>query len=295
MSNVIQSNQTLADNLFKTKAIRVCPQDKPFWYTSGKIGPYYINTHFLYGSEEKANVFLSEIDRLKDDKLNCSMQFHKLARENYASEPVYKDTVDTVADYITSYINVDEVDYISGGERRDWFFSFIIADLFEKPHITIFKDLSSVIYKDQKSVYTENLEGAKILHVADLITTASSYERAWIPAVRKLNGNMKWSMAAVDRLQGGEEVLKNMKVESHAAVYIDESVFKKAHLRGYISSSQLKVVLDYMKEPEKTMKVFLMNHPEFLHEALAMEGKTAERAKLLISNNFYDVNSFFKK
>ena len=58
-------NKLLIDYLFKTNAIRVCPKDKPFWYTSGRIGPYYVNTHFLFGSETKANAFLADIDRLK--------------------------------------------------------------------------------------------------------------------------------------------------------------------------------------------------------------------------------------
>ena len=35
--------------LFETDAVRVCPEGQPFWYTSGKLGPFYINTQFLYG------------------------------------------------------------------------------------------------------------------------------------------------------------------------------------------------------------------------------------------------------
>ena len=35
--------------LFETDAVRVCPEGHPFWYTSGKLGPFYINTQFLYG------------------------------------------------------------------------------------------------------------------------------------------------------------------------------------------------------------------------------------------------------
>ena len=48
-------NEKLIKWLFETNAFRVCPENEPFWYTSGTIGPYYINTHFLYGSEEKGN------------------------------------------------------------------------------------------------------------------------------------------------------------------------------------------------------------------------------------------------
>ena len=44
----------LISYLFKTDSVKICPENKPFWYTSGKIGPYYINTHFLYGSESDA-------------------------------------------------------------------------------------------------------------------------------------------------------------------------------------------------------------------------------------------------
>ncbi|GAE87725.1 hypothetical protein JCM21531_1120 [Acetivibrio straminisolvens JCM 21531] len=65
------NNEKLLKWLFETNAIRVCPQDKPFWYTSGTIGPYYINTHFLYGSEEKANKLLAFIDREKENVLKC--------------------------------------------------------------------------------------------------------------------------------------------------------------------------------------------------------------------------------
>ena len=52
----------LKSHLFETNAVKVCHGDKPFWYTSGKIGPYFINTHFVYGSEEDAANFLSFID-----------------------------------------------------------------------------------------------------------------------------------------------------------------------------------------------------------------------------------------
>ena len=48
--------------LFETDAVRVCPEGQPFWYTSGKLGPFYINTQFLYGSEAAANALLKTIE-----------------------------------------------------------------------------------------------------------------------------------------------------------------------------------------------------------------------------------------
>lgn len=285
-------NQELIGYLFKTKAIRVCPKDKPFWYTSGKIGPYYVNTHFLYGSEENANDFLAEIDRLKEDKLSCSKEFHSISKHNYETNEVFKGTIDALTAYVKENLDIEKIDYISGGERRDWFFSFMVAELLGKPHITLFKDLSAVLYDNGASKEVSNLNNANVLHIADLITTASSYERAWVPAIRSIKGSIKWSLVVVDRLQGGEEILRDLGVESHALVNIDSNIFIKAREAGYIDEAQLSLVLDYMKYPEDTMKEFVKNNPLFLKQALSADAKTAQRAMLLIQSNFYEINSF---
>jgi len=46
-------------------------QGQAFLVYIGTIGPYYINTHFLYGSEEKANKLLEFIDKEKENILKC--------------------------------------------------------------------------------------------------------------------------------------------------------------------------------------------------------------------------------
>ena len=38
---------TIIEALFATKAVRVAPENQPFWYTSGRLGPFFINTQFL--------------------------------------------------------------------------------------------------------------------------------------------------------------------------------------------------------------------------------------------------------
>ena len=280
-------NSRLIGYLFETRAIRVCPKDMPFWYTSGKIGPYYINTHFLYGSEGLANEFLSEIDAIKDDKIGCSDLFFQATKAQYCANSVFMGTMDCMIQTIREQINPDEIDYISGGERRDWFFSFLVADALKKPHITLFKDLDAVVYENGASRSVSDLNGARVLHVADLITTASSYERAWVPIIKRFNGQMKWSMVVIDRLQGGKEVLHNLSVASHALVRIDEDVFQKACENHYIDEAQLRMVLKYMHDPEASMRLFLKQNPGFLSDALKNGGKTADRAKMLIENNFY--------
>ena len=45
--------------LFETHAFKVAEENNPFWYTSGKIGPYFINADYLYGSEEDSKNYLN--------------------------------------------------------------------------------------------------------------------------------------------------------------------------------------------------------------------------------------------
>ena len=72
--------------LFKTNAIRFCEENKPFWYTSGKIGPYFINTHFIYGNEADAVNLLNFIDNSLSDKINLPQKvFEKVLKHELYS------------------------------------------------------------------------------------------------------------------------------------------------------------------------------------------------------------------
>ena len=131
--------------LFETNAIRFCEENKPFWYTSGKIGPYFINTHFIYGIEKEANELLSFIDESLSDKMTLPKKVFDKVLKQYNENKIYHDVIEHIKSYIEQNINVNEIDYISGGERRDWYFSMMIANLLGVPHITLFKDQSAVV------------------------------------------------------------------------------------------------------------------------------------------------------
>ena len=193
--------------------------------------------------------------------------------------------------FIKNNIDVNEIDYISGGERRDWFFSNIIANKLEKPHITIYKD-SSIIINDsefENSIDKSSVKNAKVLHIADLITEASSYIRAWIPAIESLDANIKWSTVVVDRMQGGKEKLENANITSLSMINIDESLFSKALDMSIINQNQFEMLKNFYENPDETMRNFLISHPEFLENALASDEKTAARAKLCIDSNLYNL------
>lgn len=277
--------------LFETNAIRFCEENKPFWYTSGKIGPYFINTHFIYGSEQEANELLSFIDESLNNKMTLPKKVFDKVLKQYNENKIYHDVIEHIKSYIEQNINVKEIDYISGGERRDWFFSNIIAYLLNKPHITIYKDLSTVEsnldFSQTKEV--SNLEGKKVLHVADLITVASSYIRAWIPAIKNLGANIMWSCVVVDRMQGGKEKLEAEGVKSLSLVNVDTDLFKKALELGFINNNQLELLNKFLKSPDECMREFLINHPEFIENALNSDEKTKKRAQLLVDNNLYNL------
>lgn len=280
-------NEKLVNWLFQTGAVRVCPEGKPFWYTSGTIGPYYINTHFLYGSEKKALELLEKIDAYKSDKLGCPEKLIGLVEENYSGDEIFKGLIDSMAEYIQNNIDLECIEYVSGGERRDWFFSLILAKLLGKPHITIYKDLSAVLTEKGETAAAQSINGARVLHIADLITEASSYERAWIPAIKNIGGQLTHSVVVVDRLQGGAALLERNNVCPFAMISIEKSFFDSALGMGLISEGQHTMLLQYTANPRESMKNFLKEHPEFLEDALKADDKTSERARLCIEKKIY--------
>lgn len=278
----------LVKSLFETNAVRICGENKPFWYTSGKIGPYYINTHFLYGSEEAANNLLKKFDSLKSSTKELHENIFQEMLSNYQKEEIFKNLIDDMISFIKENIDISKVRYVSGGERRDWFFSFITAHFLNKPHITIFKDLSMALFEKGETKEVPDLEGAEVLHIADLITEASSYDRAWIPAIKSAGGKITQSLAVIDRMQGGSKLLQEKNIESHSLAQIDMKLFDKALGMGYINEGQYNLVKDYINDPIESMKTFLKNHPDFISESLAADPRTAERAKLCLEKKFYE-------
>ena len=281
----------LKSYLFETNAVKVCKSENPFWLTSGKISAYFINTHFVYGSEADANDLLKFIDENKHDKLGMPKELFTKVKHQYDNNKIYSDVINEMISFIKNTINVDDIDYISGGERRDWFFSYMIAFLLNKPHITIFKDLACVTSdsKFDENVISSNINGKKVLHITDLITVASSFIRAWIPAIQELGGELVWALSVVDRMQGGADRLLDLGIKSYSLVQIDESLFNTAFQKDIIDKSQLDMVHNFIKDPDGSMRAFLINHPDFIDNALHSDEKTAGRARLCVDGNLYNL------
>ena len=101
--------------LFKTNAIRFCEENKPFWYTSGKIGPYFINAHFVFGSEKEASEFLSFIDECLADQVSLPKKVFSKAFNQYQNNEIYRFVINTIKQYIEQNIDVSEIAIAFGG------------------------------------------------------------------------------------------------------------------------------------------------------------------------------------
>ena len=272
--------------LFETDAVRVCPEGQPFWYTSGKLGPFYINTQFLYGSEAAANSLLKTIEEAcTGEKLAFYNKVWADISAQLASCPIYAQLIDLLTEAAAKL----DVDFVSGGERRDFFFSMPVARKLGLGHLSIFKDLSCV-YTDKDGVSMDaaqaGLAGKKSVHIADLITVASSYIRAWIPAVESLGARIAYSLAVVDRDQGGSDILAKAGCPLTTLVTIKPELFEQAKALGRVTDAQVALVNSFIADPDKFMHDFLVAHPDFLANEIAKGGKSAQRAELCIASGF---------
>ena len=284
----------LVSFLFQTNAFKVCSENKPFWLTSGLISPYFVNTHFLYGNESDSVSFLNFITNSleTENKIELPGMFFEKVLNQYENNEVFKTTIDSLKDFIEQNIDVNSIDYVSGGERRDWYFSIMIAYLLGIPHITLFKDQSAIASTCdfEESTEIEKLENKKVLHVADLLTKASSYVNYWAPAIEKLGSKILWSAVVVDRLEGGDETLTNLQIDSLSLVKLNNSLFEEANELNIITNAQLEMLKEFKKDPYNYMRNFLISHPEFLETALNSDDpKTVKRAKYCIDNNLYNL------
>ena len=279
--------KTIADYLFATHALRVSDPEKPFWYASGTLGPFYVNTHFLIESEEKANELLEKIEKAAAGNRELFLQsILDFVKTQYETSESYKMVIDLIVEKAKEL----SFDFISGGERRDFFFSLMPAYLLGKPHLSIFKDgetwFSEEVSGKAVKVEGDVLSGKTSLHIADLITEASSYTNAWIPSIRGVGAAINDTIAVIDRLQGGRENLAKEGVNMYTFAKIELPLFDEAVEKGILTSAQRDMVAHFMESPIGYMKAFLEAHPDFIDSQIALGGKPKQRAEMAISRGY---------
>ncbi len=271
--------------LFNTKALRISGSENPFWYASGTFGPFYINTHFLLGGEETASSALQYINEHKKDKYDFPGIMTRYMLEYYNENLKYKEVIDDLIKRIKDNVDLNDIDFISGGERRDWFFSYICAYILQKPHLTIYKNLIIMKSINGTSDRLFDGEGGKTLHIADLVTEGSSYYKYWLPALKKVNITMPWTIAVVDRQQGGTRGLVSAGIHVITGAVFSKTLFESALNNGEITKSQYGMIKKYMKSPDDFMREFVSTHPDFLRNSIDKDEKIRERAIAFIKRS----------
>jgi len=148
-------------------------------YTSGEIGPYYVQS--------------AVIQRDGDDFYRACKDMENLIREEARG-----------------------FDVISGGETRDWMFSFPISVALQAPH--------AMLYKNGK-IYGADMKDKKVVHVADLNNEGSSPRDYWVPAIKKAGGGISQIFFYVDRMEDGVEEMRKLGLDSCSLVPLDETAW----------------------------------------------------------------------
>ncbi len=280
----------LIEQLIGRHALRIAPAGEVYWYTSGTVGPYYINTHYLFGGPDKAGELLAFIDAEKENVDRFLPELSARCRDMYGSDPVYENVVDCLA--ATLRPKRASLAMISGGERRDWFFSVAVAHQLDLPHLYLYKDQRGFLVGNGAAVEARDLAGKRSAHVADLVTEASSYCNAWVPALRSRGGYLACAANVIDRAQGGAEVLKSLGVEAWSLLRVDEELFAEMLRKNLIDADQKSALEAYCRDPHGAMRRFLESHPRFLEAALDSDDpRTSERARLLVKQDIYGLHS----
>lgn len=178
--------------------------DTFFPYTSGEIGPYYIQSAAILAK----GIHYSE----------ACKDMESLIRQNSKN-----------------------IDVISGGESRDWMFSFPMAIALQRPHL--------MIYKNGK-VFGADVNGRTVAHVADLNNEGSSLRDMWVPTIKKQGGNIEKVFFYVDRIEDGVQVVKDLGLKSYSLVPLDGHAWQYLQDRGVVSPEVYNNLMQRMEDKD---------------------------------------------
>lgn len=275
------------DWLFETGALKIAPSNAPFWYTSGFLGPYYINTEKLCGGEEGAKSILEFIDTNSKDKVTFPDKIVNRIEKVYKEDAIFKGVVDLLVEKAKVLYEDSNCSYISGGERRDWFFAPIVASKLDVPCLYIYND-KSVVNQNGEAVACLN---GNVMNIADLLTVGSSYVDKWVPAMEALGAKLVSSINVLDRSQGGVANLNSVGIKNCEALYtVDVRLFNQALASKYIDKEQYNVLISYLEDQYESMRAWVQENYSFVENALASNSeKERGRAKKLVDENLYNL------
>lgn len=232
------------DALAKNGAFQFTPTFFP--YTSGEIGPYYVQSAAI----------------LKNGRDYCQ-------------------ACEDMKDLLTWNLNAGTVDVISGGESRDWIFSFPLAAQMGLPH--------AMLYKNGKSLGAD-MSGRKVVHVADLNNEGSSPRDKWVPAIQEAGGEIDHILFYVDRLEDGVQTMKDLGLQSHSVVPLDEHAWEYLQKNGVVSPEVYRQLTSRAKDKDAWAQDMLRSDEgRKTLASLFGEPKTNAKARNILDNGYSEM------
>ncbi len=218
-----------------------------FPYTSGEVGPYYVQSAVVL----------------------------KHGRD-------YRTSIKDMTEFVKRFTDKN-IDVISGGESRDWVFSFPTAVKMGLPHM--------MIYKNQK-VIGPDIENKRVAHVADLSNEGSSPRDLWIPTIRGAGGKIDHIFFYVDRLEDGVRVMEDLNLDSHSIVPLNESAWDYLLDKNVIDKEIYSSLRERMDDKDKWAREMLRSKAglEILTDLLSyIEKKNRAKGEKILNVGYPDM------
>ncbi|NHN34506.1 hypothetical protein [Paenibacillus agricola] len=288
--------QLLLERLIATNgfSVRKSKQDDAHWFTSGKPGPFYINTENIAG-EPTAGLLLQRITAILKDKVSKEQQVKaiwEMISDALEADEAYNASIDALLDYYLAQ-NSFKPTSISGGERRDWFFSIPIAQKLQIPHIFLFKSGDYLVTNDQGAAIELALPDQKVLHVADIINLATSYLERWIPILTNHGVELNETLSVAVRSQEGIHNLRENKVSVISPLIVDIPLFTEAYNLGLIDDFAINEIRQFYNSPKSWTRQFLSENNIDYSQVAGLDVIKKERIASFKNNDPYHLRSEF--
>ncbi|MBP1992940.1 hypothetical protein [Paenibacillus eucommiae] len=290
------ATQVLLERLTETNgfSVRNSSEKDAYWYTSGKPGPFYINTENIAG-EHAAEVILENITNLLKDNLSREHQagaILDIINQAVDADQAYNASIDALLDYY-KLNNTYKPTIISGGERRDWFFSIPIAKKLQVPHLFLFKSGDYHITDHEGKSIELELRDMSALHVADIINLASSYLKRWIPMLQNLGVAFTETLSVAVRSQEGIDNLRKNNVSVISPLIVDRPLFTEAYNLDLINEFAFNEIGQFYDSPKDWTRHFLAENNIEYSQALNLDTAKKDRIEFFKSSDPYHLKSEF--
>lgn len=215
--------------------------DSPVIVTSGEfLTPFFVNAEKLCGDPA--------IDAVLSARGGEDGELIEYACARAEADETFGSVVTELARVVGGLLEGARAPVVSGGQRRDWLFSGPVARRLGLEHASLYKQAPGQEAGRDRMVLRSprgeerpaaSLEGRTAVHVADMVTAASSChardpvsgrEVGWVPMLRERGAEIRDLVAVVSRRQGGEEALAAVGVKVRSLAAVDE-VFLARHSR----------------------------------------------------------------